>query len=160
MNGTIISGETNSEININLIEGNKGLTRFDADVTIINDVFMPYFESLSRLDYPDDFDSTEIYRAVWVKKDKTSKDYDILNHYERWAVNTSNNRSIMIAFSEESILSILITWDLLSLCFILIRTGCCWPLVSVQVITSIEMFISLIMYSSLLTLFIILSLLY
>lgn len=97
----IISGEKKYEIYINSVESNKGLAKFDADVKIENGVSIPYFEFMSLWDFPDDFDNTEIWKTVWVKKDKNSKDYDILNHYERLAVNTKNNRKINISFSDE-----------------------------------------------------------
>lgn len=99
--GPIISYEGNYEIYINSVECNKGLEKFDADVKTTNYVSIPYFKYITLLDYPDDFDNTEIWKVVWVKKDKNSKDYDILNHYERLAVNTKNNRKINISFSEE-----------------------------------------------------------
>jgi len=99
--GPIISDEGNYEIYINSVEGNRGIEKFDADVKTTNYVSIPYFEYITLLDYPDDFDNTEIWKAVWVKKDKNSIDYDILNHYERFAVNTTSNRKINISFSEE-----------------------------------------------------------
>lgn len=97
----IISGEKNYEIYINSVESNKSLAKFDADIQTTNYYMIPYFEFLSNLDIPDDFGNKENYKAIYVKKDKNSKDYDILNHYELWCENNSNNRRIMIAFSDK-----------------------------------------------------------
>lgn len=97
----IISGEKNYEIYINSIESNKGLAKFDADIQMTNYYMIPYFKFLSNLDIPDDFDNKEDFKAIYVKKDKNSKEYDVLNHYELWCRNTANNRRIMIAFSNE-----------------------------------------------------------
>lgn len=97
----IISGEKKYEIYINSIESNKGLARIDADIQMTNYYMIPYFEFLSNLDIPDDFDNKEDYKAIYVKKDRNSKDYDVLNNYELWCENTANNRRIMIAFSNE-----------------------------------------------------------
>lgn len=97
----IINKEKNYEIYINTIDSEFGLGKFDADIQITNYYMIPYFEFLSNLDIPDDFDNKENYKAIYVKKDKNSKDYDVLNHYELWCENTTNNRKIKISFSDK-----------------------------------------------------------
>lgn len=98
----IINTEQNYEIYINSVEsGQHGLSKFDADVKRVNYYMIPHFAFLTNLVIPDDFDSNEEYRAVYVKKDVKAEEYDVLNNYELWCRNTNNDRKIYIAFSKE-----------------------------------------------------------
>lgn len=101
-NNLITNGGKNGQFSINSIETSKnGITKFDADIKITNYYMIPRFEFLEGLVIPVDFDNKEDYRAIYVKSDKSSNNYDVLNNYELWLRNTNNNRKIMIAFSDK-----------------------------------------------------------
>ncbi len=87
-------------ININKID-NMMMARLDADVKILNGVMIPYFEYMTGLEIPNDFDNKENYKAIYVKSNRNAQNYDVLNNYEFTYRNTSNNRKIIIAFSEK-----------------------------------------------------------
>lgn len=74
---------------------------YDMDYKIQNGVYIPYFEVLSNLNIPKDFDNNENARSIWVKSNASSNEYDILNHYEFYFKNTKNNREIIISFSDK-----------------------------------------------------------
>lgn len=74
---------------------------YDMDFKIQNGVYIPYFEVLSNLNIPSDFDSIEDMRALWVKSNPNSNNYDILNNYELHLRNTKNNREFIISFSDK-----------------------------------------------------------
>lgn len=74
---------------------------YDLDYKVLHGVFIPYFEVLSNLKVPFDFDNKEDMREVWVKKNQDSKDYDVLNNYELHLRNTKNNREFIISFSDK-----------------------------------------------------------
>ena len=92
--------EEKIRLNINKID-NMMMADMDADERILNGVMIPYFEYMSGLSIPDDFDNKEDYRAVWVRSNRDVNEYDVLNNYVFTYRNTSNNRKIIIAFSEE-----------------------------------------------------------
>lgn len=87
-------------ININKIS-DMGMASLDADIKELNNVMIPYLEYMTDLVIPEDFDSKENYKAIYVRSDKNADNYDILNNYEFSYRNTSNNRSIIIAFSDK-----------------------------------------------------------
>ena len=74
---------------------------FDVDGEVINNVEIPYFDFLTGISIPEDFDNKEDYRAIYVKSNQKSDNYDVLNNYEFHFYNTQNNRSITIAFSDK-----------------------------------------------------------
>lgn len=101
-NNSMTNGGKNHQFSINNIETSKnGVTKFDADIKIANYYMIPYFDFLSNLNIPNDFDNKEDFRAIYVKSNKYSDNYDVLNNYELWLRNTTNNRKIIIAFSNE-----------------------------------------------------------
>lgn len=93
------NGDTNSSdiIHINHFDG-IGLGKVDADIKEINDINIPYFDILSHKEIPNDFDGERL-SAIYIKETKDSKDYNLLNNYSFSYYNTSNDRSIIIAFS-------------------------------------------------------------
>ena len=95
-----MESEEKVNLNINKID-NVMMADMDADVKILNGVMIPYFEYMTRLSIPDDFDNKEDYKAIWVKSNRDVNEYDILNNYEFTYRNTTNSRRIIIAFSEE-----------------------------------------------------------
>ncbi len=89
------------EIIINEI---KDITKNRNNTKVVNNVNIPYFEMLSNLDIPNDFDNKEDYRAIYVKNDtKSSSDDYILNNYEFHYKNTKNDREIILSFSKDYI---------------------------------------------------------
>lgn len=99
-NNLITNGEKNYQFSTNSIETSKS-SIIDADIKRVNYYMIPYFEFLSNLTIPDDFDNKEDFKAIYVKSNQNSENYDVLNNYELWLRNTTNNRNIMIAFSNE-----------------------------------------------------------
>lgn len=93
-----IENESKVEIKINQM-GDSGAAKLDADIKILNNTFMLYFEFLKEVKIPSDFDNTKQY-SVWTRKTKTG-DYDILNSYEFYYYNTKDNRNIKLSFSDE-----------------------------------------------------------
>ena len=92
--------EEKISLNINKID-NMMMADMDAEERILNGVMIPYFEYMSGLSIPDDFDNKEDYRAVWVRSNRDVNEYDVLNNYVFTYKNTTNSRRIIIAFSEE-----------------------------------------------------------
>ena len=92
--------EEKVSLNINKID-EMAMTKLDADAKILNGVMIPYFEYMTKLSIPEDFDNKEDYKAIWVKSNRDVNEYDILNNYEFTYRNTTNSRRIIIAFSEE-----------------------------------------------------------
>ena len=99
--GPIISDEDNYEIYINNANS-LGILDIDAKLENLNDIFIPYFDFLSNLDIPKDFDNL-IMKALYVKSDVNKEEYDILNSYNFTYLNTKNNRKIIVAFSKDYI---------------------------------------------------------
>lgn len=87
-------------ININKID-NMIMADLDAQEKLLNGVNIPYIGYMIGLEIPSDFDNKENYKAIYVRSDRNVEKYDILNNYEFTYRNTSNNRKIIIAFSEK-----------------------------------------------------------
>ena len=68
---------------------------YDMDFKIQNGVYIPYFEVLSNLNIPSDFDNKEDMRTLWTKSNPNSNNYDILNNYELHLRNTKNINRII-----------------------------------------------------------------
>lgn len=111
-NTPIINSEQNYQIYINSIKKSFfDFARIDIDIKKENYIMIPYFDFLTNLVIPDDFDNKENFNAIYVKSNintsdsdqsyKNSNNYDVLNNYELWCRNTKNNRKIIIAFSDK-----------------------------------------------------------
>lgn len=87
-------------ININKID-NMMIADLDAQAKLLNGVNIPFIGYMTGLEIPSDFDNKENYKAIYVRSNKNVENYDVLNNYEFTYMNTSNNRKIIIAFSEE-----------------------------------------------------------
>lgn len=99
--GPNISDKGNYEIYINKANS-LGILDIDAKLENVNDIFIPYFDFLSNLDIPKDFDNL-IMKALYVKSDVNKEEYDIINSYNFTYLNTKNNRKIIVAFSKDYI---------------------------------------------------------
>jgi len=97
----IISDESNYEIYINNVNS-LGVLDIDVKLENVNDIYIPYFDFLSNLNIPKDFDNL-IMKALYVKSDVNKDEYDILNSYNFTYLNTRNDRKIIIAFSKDYI---------------------------------------------------------
>jgi len=101
----IINKEGNYEIYINKIDSSKtNLTKPDADIKKIDAEYkkiqeMPAFNFLKNLNIPEDL-SDKSFSAIYTRKDKDSKDYNILHNYDFWF--ESNDRRIILAFSDKN----------------------------------------------------------
>ena len=97
-NSNYTTTSSNTEIKINEI---KDITKNRNNTKVVNNVNIPYFEILTNLDIPNDFDNKEDYRAIYVKDSKSSNDDYILNNYEFHYKNTKNDREIILLFSKD-----------------------------------------------------------
>ena len=89
-------------ININKID-NMVKADLDAQEKVLNGINIPYFEYMKGLEIPSDFDNKENYKAIYVRSNKETNNYDVLNNYEFTYKNTFNKRKIILAFSEKFI---------------------------------------------------------
>lgn len=87
-------------ININKAE-DLAISSLDADMKIVNNVMIPYFEFLAGLAIPEDFDNKEDMRAIYTRSGVNPNNYDTLNNYEFHYRNTLNNREIILSFSDK-----------------------------------------------------------
>ena len=81
-----------NDIQINYLRKyNDGGSKYN----VINNVNIPYCKILTELSIPEDFDNKDYHRAIGI---------DVkVNNYESWYLNTTNNRRIIIAYSNENI---------------------------------------------------------
>lgn len=101
-NKTYIDEKNNVTLNINEINSNKvGMPKLDADVKIItnNDINFPLPYKNGFVSIPKDLDISSKY-IFYIKENKDSKDYNILNNYEIIYSNNSD-RSINVKYSKE-----------------------------------------------------------
>ncbi len=94
-------------LNINNVIEEKGLAKIDGEV-ISNYYYIPYYEVLSNLKVPEDFDDKEYNNVISIKNNQNyydtsiySKDYYLVQ-YQKILKNSSNNRSITISYSEKN----------------------------------------------------------
>lgn len=83
-------------ININKID-NMMVADIDIKTEEVSGLYMPYFDYMSNLAIPSDFD-TETYYRIFVKSNINANDDE---YYEFGYKNSSNNRNIKIAFSDK-----------------------------------------------------------
>lgn len=74
----------------------------DADVKIINNLSIPYFEEIGSIVVPNDFDNNHDAYAIYVKSDRDSNEYNTLQCYVFNYSNTKNDRHIRVSFSKEN----------------------------------------------------------
>ncbi len=79
----------------------QGTLKIDADVKISNIENIPYFKEISNIKLPSDFDNREVHE-IYVKPDRDSGEYSILQSYVFNYSNTKNDRYIRVAFSKEN----------------------------------------------------------
>lgn len=93
----------NTDMYINDIsEMIHGSLKIDADVKIINNISIPYFEEIGNIVVPKDFDNNHDAYAIYVKPDRNSDEYNTLQSYVFNYSNTKNDRHIRVSFSKEN----------------------------------------------------------
>lgn len=105
-----VDSENNTVLNINKVD-KAGVYSLDLDIDIIQDSnysMIPYFEELSNLNVPSDFDNTQYFKIYGKscdfskEKDCTNASYDKLINYQFLYKNAKNDRNIVISFSEDN----------------------------------------------------------
>ena len=100
-NNNYIDTSDSERVEINEI---NGMIKNRNNIKVVNNVNIPYFEMLTNLEIPEDFQILEDYRAVYVKSDgKTTKDDFVLNNYEFHYRNNKSEREIVVSFSKDFI---------------------------------------------------------
>lgn len=100
-NKPYIDEKNNITLNINDLS-NIDMTSLDADVKIVDSVNMPYpFKKDENIKFaiPDDLTEYENY-IVYIKKDKDSKEYDVVANYIILVTN-GKNKNIEIKYSKD-----------------------------------------------------------
>ena len=105
----VIEGIKKTQININEVQIKQedsdmdGLETNTTNSNSKNYINIPYYEILTGLNIPDDFDNKDYYKARSKELDPNSKDFGKINNYEYWYFNTKNNRRIIIGLSDKNI---------------------------------------------------------
>lgn len=96
--------ETKDNVNLYINDVSKmtqGALKIDADVKITSIDSIPYFKELIDIEVPSDFDDQEAHE-IYIKPDRDSKDYNILQSYVINYSNEKNDRNIKVSFSKEN----------------------------------------------------------
>ena len=96
--------ETKANVNLYINDVSKmtqGMLRLDADIKTTSIDSFPYFKEIADIKIPSDFSEQESYE-IYIKPDRDSKDYNILQSYEINYSNEKNDRNIRISFSKEN----------------------------------------------------------
>lgn len=96
--------ETKDNINLYINDISKmtqGMLKLDADIKTTSIDSFPYFKEITDIKIPSDFSEQESYE-IYIKPDRDSKDYNILQSYEINYSNEKNDRNIRISFSKEN----------------------------------------------------------
>ena len=79
----------------------QGVLRSDTDVKITNIENISYFKEIAGIKIPSDLDNKEAHE-IYVKPDKDSQEYNVLQSYVVNYSNTENNRNIIVSFSKDN----------------------------------------------------------
>lgn len=97
-----IENKDNVSIYINDISKmTEGLLRLDVDLKFANVENILYFQEISNIKIPSDFDNQEAFE-IYVKPDRDSNEYTTLQSYVFNYSNRNNDRSIRVSFSKEN----------------------------------------------------------
>lgn len=101
--------DDNIILNINNVTKEKELSKIDSELREISNYYdIPYYEVLSHLEVPEDFDDKEYINVISVKSNQNNFNDSInirdeyLIQYQKILKNSSNNRSIIISYSEKN----------------------------------------------------------
>lgn len=96
--------ETKDNVNFYINDVSKmieGVLKIDADIKITNIENISYFKEIADIKIPSDCEKEEAYK-IYVKPDRDSQEYNILQSYVVNYSNTKNDRNIRISFSKEN----------------------------------------------------------
>lgn len=79
----------------------QGALRIDADIKSTNIENILYFKEIANIKIPSDFDTQEVYE-IYVKSDRESNEYNILQSYVLNYSNKKKDRDIRVSFSKEN----------------------------------------------------------
>lgn len=97
-----IENKDNVNIYINDISKmTEGLLRLDVDLKFTNIENILYFQEISNIKIPRDFDNQEAFE-IYVKPDRDSNEYTTLQSYVFNYSNRNNDRNIRVSFSKEN----------------------------------------------------------
>ncbi len=102
-NKPYVDEANNITLNINEVDNKKGgAYKLDADVKVVTNhsVNFPFPYKNRIVDIPKDLDKTSKY-IFYFRKDKESKEYNILGYYEI-IYDNGNDRSIKVSYSKEN----------------------------------------------------------
>lgn len=90
-------------LNINQVSKAIDFSLSDADIKLVSNYYcIPYYEELSNLVIPKDFNDKEYINAIFTKSNRDSKEYDYLMQYEKIYKTNDNQRNIVINFSDKN----------------------------------------------------------
>lgn len=97
-----IETKDNVSLHINDISKvSQGVLKIDADIKTTNIENIPYFEEIVNIKIPSDFDEQEAHK-IYVKSDRESNEYNILQSYVFNYSNKKNDRYIRVSFSKKN----------------------------------------------------------
>lgn len=96
--------ETKDSVNLYINDVSKmtqGVLSSDADVKITTIESISYFKEIVGIKIPSDFNNKEAHE-IYVKADRDSQEYNLLQSYVANYSNTENDRNIMVSFSKDN----------------------------------------------------------
>ncbi len=96
--------ETKDNINLYINDISKmtqGVLSSDADVKITTMENISYFKEIVGIKIPSDLDNKEAHE-IYVKPDRDSQEYNVLQSYVVNYSNTENDRNIIVSFSKDN----------------------------------------------------------
>lgn len=96
--------ETKDNVNLYINDVSKmaqGVLSSDADVKITNIENISYFKEIVGIKVPSDFNNKEAHE-IYVKPDRDSQEYNVLQSYVVNYSNKENDRNIIVSFSKDN----------------------------------------------------------
>ena len=96
--------ETKDSVNLYINDVSKmtqGVLSSDADVKITNIENISYFKEIVGIKVPSDFNNKEAHE-IYVKPDRDSQEYNVLQSYVVNYSNKENDRNIIVSFSKDN----------------------------------------------------------
>ena len=96
--------ETKDSVNLYINDVSKmtqGVLSSDADVKITTIESISYFKEIVGIKIPSDFNNKEAHE-IYIKPDRDSQEYNVLQSYVVNYSNTENDRNIIVSFSKDN----------------------------------------------------------